>query len=121
MYTARFRQLYHGTAASCVASIRQKGLRPLRRPESALPEFWAMLTTCREEATGRALATSQGYPWAVIMYRVPEEEVDAFLHPKIMLGPDAPPRYALRDGMPLTGRMIAHVFEAEASTFPPSS
>jgi hypothetical protein len=94
-------ELYHGTAASRVESIRATGLFPRTPPR--YPEYWAMLTANREVAEGFARRERLG-DRAVITYLVPVCQVDTYLHP---------PRTAdLADHAlkkPLPGGMIADV------------
>jgi hypothetical protein len=50
-------ELYHGTAASGVESIRATGLFPPEPPR--YPGYWAMLTSSWDDAVG----TRDGSPW----------------------------------------------------------
>ncbi len=80
MQPSEFHELYHGTAASRVASIRATGLAPQKPPR--YPESWSMLTSSREVAEGWARLQSPG-DRAVIAYRVPVNLVDEFLYPPV--------------------------------------
>ena len=106
-----FRELYHGTAASCVASIRATGLFPRTPPRHR--GYWAMLTTSREDAEGNAHRHPQG-DQAVITYRVPESQTDDFLYPPMPMGPVT--WYMLR--RPLPGSMIHKVDVLEGTADP---
>lgn len=94
-------ELYHGTAASRVDSIRATGLFPRTPPP--YPKYWAMLTTNRDIAVGFARREPLD-DRAVITYQVPRNQVDTYLYPSrtadLM-------DYAVRE--PLPGWMITNV------------
>jgi hypothetical protein len=108
-------ELYHGTAASQVDSIRTGGLFPPTPPR--YPEFWAMLTSNREMAEGFARRTPP-HDRAVITYRVPADEVDTYLYPSRTTDLA---EHALK--LPLPGSMIiaVEVDIPDPPTSPPSS
>jgi hypothetical protein len=102
VHTSSFRELYHGTAASRVSSIRAIGLFPPETPRH--PGFWAMLTSSWQDAAGNARKQPPG-DRAVVMYLIPEDEADAYLYPSMAMGPNT--WYTLRK--PLPGSMIHRV------------
>ncbi len=108
MHADGFRELYHGTAASRIASIRKTGLFPQRPPRH--PQWWAMLTSSKEDAEGNARRQPQG-DQAVVTYWVPESLADDFLYPPIPMGPVT--WYTLR--RPLPDGMIHKVDVLEGS------
>ena len=113
MNATGFRELYHGTAASRITSIRATGLFPRTPPRHR--GYWAMLTTSRQDAEGNARRHPQG-DQAVITYRVPERLADNFLYPPMRMGPVT--WYTLR--RPLPDSMIHKVDILEGSTAPAS-
>ena len=79
-----FIQLYHATAASSVASILATGLFP---PEPVRhPGQWWMLTSDRADAVSHALRKPLG-DRAIITYRVPADQLDAYLWPPHEISP----------------------------------
>lgn len=99
MNAAGFRELYHGTAAENVESIRATGLFPLEPPR--YEGYWAMLPSSTEDAAGNARRHMQmrQVDGAVITYRVSEDQADAYLYPAIQKAPDW---YTLRQPLPAT-------------------
>jgi hypothetical protein len=104
VHAVDFRELYHGTAAESVRSIRETG--PFPREQPRYEGYWAMLTSSEEDAAGNARRQMQlgQIEGAVITYRVPEGEADTYLYPAIQKDPDW---YTLRK--PLPGTMIYDV------------
>ena len=97
-------EICHGTAADSVEDIRRAGLHPPEFP--ADPATRWTLTSSEAEATGIAERYRQfGGDGAVITYRVPGDDVNAYLYEPVDLGTVR--WYALR--RPLRGSMIHHV------------
>ena len=115
MSADEFIEVYHGTAASHVDSIRETGLFPRTSPRN--PEHHSMLTTNRELAEGFARREPLG-DRAVIKYRVPLCKVDTYLHEPKNADRN---EYPLKDRLP--GYMIVDVNTEipDPPTFPPSS
>ena len=111
MHAADFRELYHGTAASRVTSIRTTGLFPQTPPGHS--GWCAMLTSSQQDAEGNARRQPHG-DQAVITYRVPESLADDFLYPPMAMGPVM--WYTLR--RPLPDSMIHKVDALEGSITP---
>jgi len=112
MQTTGFREMYHGTSAQRVNSIRKNGLFPQKPPR--YQGHHPMLTTCREEAENYARG-KWGDPVA-ITYWVPESLVDYFLSADRM-----DPFMWYTPLKPLPGCMIHYVDVLEASAPSPTS
>ena len=95
-------ELYHGTAASRVESIRATGLVPPEPPR--YPGCWAMLTSSWDDAVGNSRRQPLG-DRAVITYWVPENQIDEHLFPPMAMGPNT--WYTVR--RPLPGDTICRV------------
>jgi hypothetical protein len=95
----QFRELFHGTKASRVGSIRETDLTP---PENTVsPAKWYMLTSRPDEAMHFARADDG----AMITYHVPEDKAAEYLYPGLRNGRSD--LYALRK--PLPASMIHRV------------
>lgn len=100
-------ELYHGTAASRVDSIRANGLLPVKQPPTSKywsppAEYQSTLTEIRDIAVGFAQREQLG-DRAVIKYRVPTSEVGTYLYSATT----SDRCYALRVALP--GHMITDV------------
>jgi hypothetical protein len=97
-------QICYGTAADSVEEIRRVGLHPPEFPAERATRW--TLTSSEAEARGLAERFLQfGGDGAVIIYRVPRDDVDLYLYEPVDLGTVR--WYALRK--PLPGSMIHHV------------
>ena len=109
----QFTEMYHGTRASRVPSIREYGLEAPQN--TGMQQHYRMLTTRKDEAG----SIGRWGDSAVITYHVPNSSIgeneDAHLHPPLING--SATHYAIRH--PLPASMISHVDVLDESSIEP--